>query len=290
MLVQIYQKKKFNKGVSLPNANDITLLHSFLESELEKVKALINHGEINEVTYKTLCQNLLTQIILLNRRRSGEVQRIKVVDYVNRSKNKIQEEINKSLSKVEVKLSKSFDRFEIRGKRGRAVPVLLTPPMKVLLDLLLKIRNDVSVLKENEYMFAIPNTTDGCYRGSDCLRKASRECGSSTPELLTSTKLRKHVATMSQLLNLTKTDREQLANFMGHDLEIHNAYYKLPDETLQVSRVNKILLAMESGNLHELKGKTLEEFDDYLMPLNSIKNNSSDSESNVEDAGTINKF
>lgn len=95
---------------------------------------------------------------------------------------------------------------------------------------------------------------------------AYEESKASSPDLLTCTKLRKHPATMSQLLNLTSNDKEQLANFMGHDLAIFNDYYKLPDETLQVSRISKILLAMESGNLHELRGKTLEEFDEYMMP------------------------
>ncbi|XP_022179916.1 uncharacterized protein LOC111040345 [Myzus persicae] len=278
-------KKKFNKSVSLPDAKDITLLHNFLLNQLEEVKSLIENNEINHETYKILCQNLLTQIILLNRRRSGEVQRIKVIDYLNRSKNKLQEEIQKSLSEVEIKLSESFERFEIRGKRGRAVPVLLTGLMKESIDLLLKIRNAASVFKQNEYLFAIPNTAVGCYRGSDCLRKAANECGSSAPELLTSTKLRKHIATMSQLLNLSTNDREQLANFMGHDLAIHNEYYRLPNETLQISRVSKILLAMESGNLHELKGKTLEQFDDFLMPSNAIECSSdSDDNENVTDS------
>jgi len=74
---------------------------------------------------------------------------------------------------------------------------------------------------------------------------------------------------MSQLLNLTSDDKEQLANFMGLDLAIHNDYYKLPDEILQISRISKILLAMESGNVHELRGKTLEEFNEYMMPNNT---------------------
>lgn len=280
---QDISKKKFNQSMSLPDAKDITLLHNYLSNQLEKVKASIDKGEINQETYKTLCQNLLTQIILLNRRRSGEANRITVKDYLKRNTDKMQEEIYKSLTEVEVKLSNSFERFEIRGKKGRAVPVLLTPIMKQSLDLILKIRNSVNVFEDNEYLFAIPFTVVGCYRGSDCLRKAAYECGSASPKLLTSTKLRKHIATMSQLLNLTNNDREQLANFMGHDLSIHNEYYRLPDNTLQVSRVSKILLAMESGKLHELKGKSLEEFDNFMMPSNSAEN-SSDSE---DDKGTV---
>lgn len=58
---------------------------------------------------------------------------------------------------------------------------------------------------------------------------------------------------------------------MGHDLAIHNDYYKLPDETLQISRISKILLATESRKLHQLRGKTLEEFDEYnLMPNDTL--------------------
>lgn len=119
-----YIKKKFNKSYSLPDAKDITLLHNYLSNQLEKVKTSIEKGEINQDTYKTLCQNLLTQIIFLNRRRSGEANRITVQDYLKRSTDKIQEEIHKSLTEVEVKLANSFERFEIRGKKWRAVPVL----------------------------------------------------------------------------------------------------------------------------------------------------------------------
>lgn len=79
MLVETYQKK-FNQSVSLPDANDFTLLHNYLSNQLEEVKAFIEKGEICQNTYKTLCQNLLTQIILLNRHRSGEANRITVQD------------------------------------------------------------------------------------------------------------------------------------------------------------------------------------------------------------------
>lgn len=67
-------------------------------------------------TYKTVCQCLLSQIILLNRRRSGEVERIKLNDYLNRDQNKMQSEIMKSLTEVEARLSKNFVRFVVRVK------------------------------------------------------------------------------------------------------------------------------------------------------------------------------
>lgn len=54
------KKKKINKSISLPDANDITLLHNFLTNQLEEVKLSIENNKINQDTYKILCQNLLT--------------------------------------------------------------------------------------------------------------------------------------------------------------------------------------------------------------------------------------
>lgn len=65
---------------------------------------------------------------------------------------------------------------------------------------------------------------------------------------------------------------------MGHDLAIHNEYYRLPDNTLQLSRVSKILLAAESGKINELKGKTLDEFDDIIIPNNYNESSSDEKE------------
>lgn len=67
---------------------------------------------------------------------------------------------------------------------------------------------------------------------------------------------------------------------------IHNQYYRLPDDTLQLSRVSKILLAAESGQLHKLKGKTLDEFDNVDMSTNFV-NSSSDSDNDTNISGMV---
>lgn len=74
---------------------------------------------------------------------------------------------------------------------------------------------------------------------------------------------------MTQLLCLSSNDREQLATFMGHNLSIHDEYYRLPNETLQLSRVSKLLLAIDSGRFDELKGKSMEELDSFVPQMNS---------------------
>lgn len=65
--------KKFNKSIALPDAKDISILHTYLSNQLAKGINCIESGEINKDIYKLVCQTLLTQIIILNKRRSGEV-------------------------------------------------------------------------------------------------------------------------------------------------------------------------------------------------------------------------
>jgi len=111
-------------------------------------------------------------------------------------------------------LCKKIARVEIAGKKGRTVPILFTSSMQRSIDFLIKTRKDVGV-HDNHYLF--PRSSFGSLspiRSSDSLYFFSRECGATKPENITSTKLRKHVATVSQILNLEENELETMANFM----------------------------------------------------------------------------
>ena len=88
--------------------------------------------------------------------------------------------------------------------------------------------------------------------------KVAQECGAKFPQTLSCTKLRKHVATVSKVLNLKDTEMDQLADFMGHDIRVHRKFYRLPEGTLQLAKISKVLLALEQGRVAEFKGKNLE--------------------------------
>ncbi|KAE8295332.1 hypothetical protein D5F01_LYC06258 [Larimichthys crocea] len=169
-----------------------------------------------------------------------------------------QEDVNVALSDLEKRLCQHFRRLEIRGKRGRKVPVLLTPAMQQALDLLIRKRKECEILPENTYLFARPSSLM-CYRGSDSLRYFAKVCGARSPESLTSTKLRKQTGTLSQVLNLTNTELDQLADFLGHDIRVHRQFYRLPEGTLQLAKISKVLMALEQGRLAEFKGKSLDD-------------------------------
>lgn len=71
--------------------------------------------------------------------------------------------------------------------------------------------------------------------------------------------MRKHVATISQILNLKDNELDQLADFLGHDIRVHRDFYRLPEATTQVAKISKILLAMEKGRLPDLHGRSLDD-------------------------------
>lgn len=130
--------------------------------------------------------------------------------FTSRNRTELNPDILICLTELEKKLANHFDRVEIRGKRSRMVPVLLTPDMIAAMDLLIKYRNDCQVSTENIYLFARPGVLSH-YIGSDCFRKFANQCGAKNPEALTSTRLRKQVATLSTVLNLKENEMDQLA-------------------------------------------------------------------------------
>ena len=50
---------------------------------------------------------------------------------------------------------------------------------------------------------------------------------------------------MTQVLNLEEHELDGLASFLGHDLAIHREYYQLPENTVQLAKVTKILMAVD---------------------------------------------
>ena len=127
-----------------------------------------------------------------------------------------------------------------------------------LIETLMTHRIQAGVLSTNCYVFAYSHS-ENFLRGCDALRSAALKCGASNPSSLQATNLRKHVATLCQILNLKDHELDMLENYMGHDVRVHKQYYRLPDDVLQTSKLAKVFLLMDSGNLAKQKGKTLDE-------------------------------
>lgn len=252
-------QKKWNKPAFLPLTSDIQLFRNHLiHVQNVSIQELKNNPN-NQKSFKNLKESVLAQLIMLNRRRSGEVQRLFINTYLTAPTEISQEEIDLSLSEMERQLTKQLKRIVIRGKRGRGVPILFTPTLQKTIAFLLKTREVADFIDENNpYLFALPHSTN-CIRGSDAIRKLSVDSGAKNPENLTSTKLRKQVATIAQILNLSDGDLEQLSTFLGHSKNVHKQFYRLSESAFQVAKVSKLLLMLENGKGQEFRGKNLDE-------------------------------
>lgn len=172
-------QKKWNKPAILPLTSDIKLFRDhLLKIEIESYSKLKTNPE-NVQAYRDLQDSILAQLILLNRRRSGEIQRIYLNTYTNSSSEISQEEVVQALSPMETELTKNLKRIVIRGKRGRGVPVLFTPHIQKRLHYLLQLRQIVSFInKDNPYLFPLTNSSSNCVRASDVIRKFGNDSGS----------------------------------------------------------------------------------------------------------------
>ena len=151
----------------------------------------------------------------------------------------------------------------VRGKRGTRVPVILLPEVVNAIDILIRTRRDVGVAAANRYVFATP-TRDSLkhLRGNDCLSSTVKQCdGIQKPEAIKSIKLRKYVATVSQIISLDDRELDWLARHLGHDIKVHREYYRLQDSTLELAKVSRLLMAVDEGNAGQFAGKKLSEID-----------------------------
>ncbi|KAJ8048645.1 hypothetical protein HOLleu_01042 [Holothuria leucospilota] len=195
-------------------------------------------------------------------------------------------DVLQSLTTWEQTLCNKLIRIEVKGKKGRKVPVLLTGEMTESLELLMKHRNSVCIRSDNVFVFARANgDSQMCIRGSDCLRKLAIKSCVKIPANLTSTKLRKQIATVSQIFCLRDNELDILAGFLGHDIRVHRDYYRLPEDALQTAKVARLLMLMEKGLVADFKDKTLSEIEVALdgPSYDDVDDGSGKEESEVEE-------
>lgn len=258
-LATLYDRK-INAVELLPLTEDLIMLNRYLNNELIKAKSLLKYA----CEYKSwyyLATATLCKIILFNKRRSGEASKMTILQYSSRpnwSQSGTQE-FKMTMTPLEAKLAENLTLVQIKGKRQRIVNVLLTSDVKECIDILIQTREKVNILTTNPYIFARSGGSIGNIRGHDCIRKFSQEANLIKPELISGTKLRKYIATVCQIFNLTENETDWLARHLGHDIRVHRDFYRLHESSVELTKVSRLLIAIENGEAHKFQGKTLSE-------------------------------
>ncbi|KAL7639111.1 UNVERIFIED_CONTAM: hypothetical protein RMT77_010645 [Armadillidium vulgare] len=282
--VDLHESKE-NKNDNLPATEDIVTLSKSINERIS-LGVLKLKENVSEHNWRKLANVVLAHLILFNKRREGEVSRMLLSDYLKRPVSyPVNKEIEQSLSVTERALLQKLNMVKVRGKRGRHVPILLTEKAKLALDILCETRCQI-VPAENPFMF--PSKGVSHIRGSDAMAKESKHCDLKQPELLTSTRLRKYVATVSQIMNLKENEMDWLASHLGHDINIHRHFYRLQDSTIELTKISKLLIAIDEGYAHRVAGKNLDTVNEEIPLSNLLKD--SDESSHIKGKRPSNKY
>lgn len=149
-------KSKFNKPSTIPFTEDVQLLHKYLERKAADAMEDLKVHESPQA-YAELARVTLSQIILFNRRRAGEVSKMSLESFKKRDQTELNRDIAASLSPLEQKLAKNFSRVEIIGKRGRKVAVSLNPVVVSATTCLSEKKDLCYVHKDNPFLFGRPH-------------------------------------------------------------------------------------------------------------------------------------
>nr|CAI5861729.1 unnamed protein product [Callosobruchus analis] len=253
---QNIMENQWRKPTIIPLTSDIKKLNTYVKALANVSVTKLKNNSRDETAFNQLQKCVYTLLITLNRRRVGELERLLLASYVEEQNNIISEEFTEKLSEAEKIILNKYKRIKIRGKRHKPVPVLISKEVQEYTNVLLDVRDNF-VPKDNAYLFAsISKNT--CIDGYTTLRRFAQMSGAEYPESLTTGKLRKHVATISQLYNLDSSELEQLCSFLGHSMTTHQNFYRLPQEIYQTAVLAKHLLKSQGDYREEDLNTVLE--------------------------------
>ncbi|XP_017546233.1 uncharacterized protein LOC108423451 isoform X1 [Pygocentrus nattereri] len=258
----------FGNPPLLPFVQDVRVLHCYLEKTSQHaLKELIEKPTAQ--SYADLSKVTLAQILMFNRRH-GEASQMTIKAFQERDKVQVPED---ALTEFEKEFFKHYCRIEVKQIVEGQVAIILTPEMISALALLIEKREQCGVCDSNIFVFGQPKGSRYSYRGENALRICTKESGAVNPEQLRSTSFSRHIATLTQVLSLKNQELEKLAKFIGHDISVRKEYYRLPEATARLTKLCKLILAIEKGTAAELLRESL---DDITLPDEIYESDSED--------------
>ena len=93
------------------------------------------------------------------------------------------------------------------------------------------------------------------------MSKASLE----KPNLITSTKIRKHMAAVLQFFDMNNAELEAVTEHLGHTQDVNRQWYRQKASTRELTKVAKLLIA--NHNNVNFKNKKMTDITGALIPL-----------------------
>ncbi|XP_064648164.1 uncharacterized protein LOC135500562 [Lineus longissimus] len=144
---------KRNKIKYIPLTNDVKILSNYLRRKGEAAFNKLSKSSHDSTSWRDLAEVAMSQLILFNMRRQGEVSKMKVEDFKAQHTG-AQEDVLQALSPLEKELCTKLRRIEIVGKKTSTVPMLITAQMQAWIELVIETRDKVGIPPDNQFLFA----------------------------------------------------------------------------------------------------------------------------------------
>lgn len=263
---------RHKEQVKLPNSDDIGIFSTFLKMKrLASVRHFENGGcELKH--YKNLIMCTAAVLLILNRRRVGEISKTGLADYVKARKADVSSDFFQALPKAEQKERVKFKRIDMKGKRFDGQGSIYVPDDDdKCLKKIIELRGKFQIPDTNEYLFALPTderrADDKHVDLCKTISFLSKECAETykhiNDETLRGTLLRKHLATYAGLV--THGEKNKLViKHMGHKENVHHSHYRQTVDSQDVAAL-KVLEAAKSKP--QIVGvQNIDEIDDDYSP------------------------
>ena len=255
------QSKKDKTPELLPLTADLKTLRCFLIKELglclEEAATCEKNGNLFK-NWNWLVNLAVARLICFNARRGGEVSKLTLEDWNRSDQWKRNEDIQNLDDEVERKLATRMKLVYVKGKRKHGVPILFTEEMQNSVEVLIRFRKKAGVCEKNEFVFARSSRNAlTAMRGWDALHRVSMKAGLEKPELITSTKIRKYMATVFQLLDMTDAELSWVTDHLSHTADVHKKWYRQEASTVELTKITQLLVARDEGK--SFKNKKLNE-------------------------------
>lgn len=133
-------EKRWKKPLLVPLISDVKTFREEILNYAKQCEKEFLELKDDEDTYKLLVHCSLSLLILFNRRRIGDVQYLKIDDYLSERKTDFQD-FETALTESEKLLTKQYKRIVNGGKGSRAVVILVPQLLQRFIDLLLENRD-----------------------------------------------------------------------------------------------------------------------------------------------------
>uniref|UniRef100_A0A8W8KZ57 Uncharacterized protein n=1 Tax=Magallana gigas TaxID=29159 RepID=A0A8W8KZ57_MAGGI len=191
-------KAAANDKKGLPEPEDIIKIQEKIRNDIKT----FDEKDTTPQNFRFAAVVSQARLLLYNKLRSGEIEGIRVKDYVRRQQSvtNVERSMRAESTVLEQKLLESQYLIEVRGRLGRGVPVIVPNDTKRIMKYLASadVRVKAGIQPRNDFLFS--NTRFGVLRAYDSLKAFCDKCCLKKPDKITSVNLRKYTATIAQSL------------------------------------------------------------------------------------------